>query len=597
LTEQQFKRIAQQLENVKSTLRDILQDVERKKFSKAYVRARRREVVRVLGEYLRCSQSVQISGGQLFAWFAILVLCSRVLFARLVECLETPPEERTDTQTSCCTRFIQYLFRVVAEAQLEIAVELSKGPKTEEALSRERERWVNDIEYFAALTFMVAEYAHRQFGVSRAFEIDRHLQAIYTSEVILYTTKERYRDHLWHAVRVWLLGLVIGEAYDLFNKMWIHPTSSQGGTRLSKAQALENWTIAALFHDIGYALKIFEKIVGQVCFLQSPPINGLKENIRDTIDSEVRRFANFASGETCEFLSLKPASEELDHGVVSYSHLHNILGSYADGAADKKAYEPALRAIAQHNRFDEPVAWKVDPISVLLILCDELQEWKREQVEPRLLQKELIAGLSFDRAGSLPRTRFVKDLNLSISFFVRLGESRATPKCSLQPDTVRKLKISMRYEENWDRETGEFKFHVPYVWLSRSRNFQRADLTGFPLSVMLIMIHPVHDDLVKLKQHEWELLKEFCDEKDDDDQYRFPWIERWIDDARVRHKPLNDGSQESLTLRISELSHEPKLLFRSAEDILKGYEEWRNHWPQKTSIADPQGTAKSLGEE
>jgi hypothetical protein len=83
-----------------------------------------------------------------------------------------------------------------------------------------------------------------------------------------------------------------------------------------------------------------------------------------------------------------------DHGVFSYLHLRNELQRLDPIAREKPAmsgppetwesencqrHARALRAILKHNLSREPVDVHQEPLTALLVLCDEIQEWQRPQ--------------------------------------------------------------------------------------------------------------------------------------------------------------------------------------------------------------------------
>ena len=81
-----------------------------------------------------------------------------------------------------------------------------------------------------------------------------------------------------------------------------------------------------------------------------------------------------------------------DHGIIGGVLLAaKIL--IVDGKEDKKlnvASVIASKAIMSHNLVTEShqVQWKDDPLSCLLVICDQLQAWDREYVIDTERQKK-----------------------------------------------------------------------------------------------------------------------------------------------------------------------------------------------------------------
>lgn len=117
--------------------------------------------------------------------------------------------------------------------------------------------------------------------------------------------------------------------------------------------------------------------------------------------------------------------DELDHGVVSAVVLRHLLAEAVEGDAAVEEYWPAIRAIARHNLQDAKFsvgqpgpapAWKPDndSISLLLLVCDEAQEWGRVRVDPKRYRQEVAAKMQFGGENPLESQRILHRLAVNV---------------------------------------------------------------------------------------------------------------------------------------------------------------------------------------
>lgn len=185
---------------------------------------------------------------------------------------------------------------------------------------------------------------------------------------------EYYQEHLSHMLRVTLLARAVGNEKNL---------------NLDHNQ-IKQLTIAALVHDIAYPLSYSQRVFNEIknsledcynCGVFTDPIISYKigeifENIQYILD-ENHTFADY-------FIHIGKSLNDNDHGVLSAIEFLTYL------KPDKReSYRDAAFAIAAHN-YDGPfkkLSYEKNPIAVLLILCDELQEEGRligQDTEPVL---------------------------------------------------------------------------------------------------------------------------------------------------------------------------------------------------------------------
>ena len=218
------------------------------------------------------------------------------------------------------------------------------------------------------------------------------------------------RDHYVHSINVFLLGISI------YSKS---PTLRESFSKSRKDSTFSNtdeeflyvWGMASMFHDIGYPIEIsynkIRRFLRVACYKDDSritPVPLIKdiEDLRiehdgsDSLDLIAERISSILS------IPFDKASEavkgyernmydscRVDHGYFSalmlMKWMSNIHGQYGSDAL--KPIVEASAAILMHNFHNHtftrspydlgPLSLDSDPISYLLILCDELQEWNR----------------------------------------------------------------------------------------------------------------------------------------------------------------------------------------------------------------------------
>ena len=140
--------------------------------------------------------------------------------------------------------------------------------------------------------------------------------------------------------------------------------------------------LASLFHDIGYPLAYFFRNVLQIheftpfVKIVSPNVKAAYAELKSLLNASVL-FRYVADEE------IRAKYEQDDHGVLSaMGFLIHFYGSgriHALNSEDKCVIELAASAIYHHtDRNDKsPLIFEYDPISFLVRLCDDLQEWER----------------------------------------------------------------------------------------------------------------------------------------------------------------------------------------------------------------------------
>lgn len=281
------------------------------------------------------------------------------------------------------------------------------------------------------------------YGIDKLEEYHRR----YTEfESLMYGSSAYYRDHVFHVVRVWMLGVFCLLKEFTPPEMFVEKLSLDGGANLPDKigffEYISMWTIIALCHDLGYPLEKAEQILDKTRkmmreFVPSPNIwnNFGYSGTQDNINEYVLKFIStkmkekLPAKETAEpeemeywgriqpkyYLKYAKSLESFQHGIISTIIIYKMLlyflesdfnlnDDYIYKKEDARQFyirREILRAIAAHTC---PDAYNIHltTFSSLLFLCDEFQEWGRRT------WNELYTGLTEDSI-SLQIEKFSQD--------------------------------------------------------------------------------------------------------------------------------------------------------------------------------------------
>lgn len=248
-------------------------------------------------------------------------------------------------------------------------------------------------------------------------------------EGLMYGANSYYRDHVFHAIRVWMLGVFCLMKKMNDEKMFVSNLTFDGGAKISGTinflEYISMWTIAALCHDLGYPLEKAEQILDKTRkmmreFVPNPNIwnNFGYSGTQDSINEYILKFISTKMKESSQsetagnqvyvgriqpkyYLKYAKSLENFQHGIISTVIIYKMLLYFLESdfnlnddhiysTEDARQFyirREILRAIASHTC---PDAYNihVTTFSSLLFLCDELQEWGRKT------WNELYTGLN-----------------------------------------------------------------------------------------------------------------------------------------------------------------------------------------------------------
>ena len=178
-------------------------------------------------------------------------------------------------------------------------------------------------------------------------------------ESILYGARNYYRDHVFHAVRVWMLGVFCLIKKDVGqNDSFYTQLAVDGGAdiprKLNFFECMSMWTIAALCHDLGYPLEKADSILDSTRkmmkeFIPNPNIwnnfgytgtqDSINEYILKFISTKMKKKDKGTCGETDEnnpkeyvgriqpkyYLKYAKSLENFKHGIISTVIVYKML--------------------------------------------------------------------------------------------------------------------------------------------------------------------------------------------------------------------------------------------------------------------------------
>lgn len=245
-------------------------------------------------------------------------------------------------------------------------------------------------------------------------------------ESLLYGASAYYRDHVFHVIRVWMLGVVflikpINEKEPFYQKIELDGGAKQGKDKtIGFFELISMWTIAALCHDLGYPLEKADQILAKTQkmmkeFIPNPNVwsnfnflgsqDNINEYILKFISTKMKKIpGNEGQGQGSTegeeyhgriqpkyYLKYAKSLEGFQHGIISTIIVYKMLLYFLESdfnLNDDYVYSPEdarqfyirreiLRAMASHTC---PDAYNIhiNTFPSLLFICDELQEWGRK---------------------------------------------------------------------------------------------------------------------------------------------------------------------------------------------------------------------------
>ena len=170
------------------------------------------------------------------------------------------------------------------------------------------------------MIWALSEYAHRCLGLPDQIDLRAHLGLAEREEPALHALRKFYRNHFFHAMEVCFLGHFLLEMEVTGIPLWKRalPSLPLAGT---KEDVLKLWYLAALLHDVGYAVDLAKGVRDVFRTLGAEDILG---EFVQGIDITILRVSQRLAGEKFQNYSLSDKPGE-DHGVVGAQHMRALL--------------------------------------------------------------------------------------------------------------------------------------------------------------------------------------------------------------------------------------------------------------------------------
>jgi hypothetical protein len=258
---------------------------------------------------------------------------------------------------------------------------------------------------FEQLIKKISNYAYDKRGLDARFEIKAWLENLLERELFLSITKKRHRDHLLHACRMALLGerILLGNItyddgkefrlLDLVRELFRKQKDTQKLLKLYEVDTLKNealdekilqvWFIAALFHDVGFIYEAFTEVWENLKdIMKYPNFREMHLDIEKALANFKKRFS---VSDVREYNS--KFTREFDHSKIGACLISNLLGE-SDLICDMAAF------ITDHHSSNETLEFTERPLSFLMVLLDEIQEWQRPVLGRKLRDQILSEKIS-----------------------------------------------------------------------------------------------------------------------------------------------------------------------------------------------------------
>jgi hypothetical protein len=375
---------------------------------------------------------------------------------------------------------------------------------------------------------LLCEWAHTR-GVPRTLPLETWLTKTYESELALYALsgKGSHRQHLFHVQDECLLGCVLLYSCwkDQPKETYLEKLSATSGDFDEKNTIdllLCNWFVAALLHDIGYALQVIPQGLEALSESMVRALGDMVDDIRQLLSQAPNKIADYDPTPTRASSHLEIG----DHAHVSMATVLAHLRLLNDQWRTASAYNQAAAAIIDHDSQNAPIDYAADPLSMLIVLCDQLQDWGRPRLDASALARNFLSNLR-----KPPKERYeplsIQELFTSSHLYVnaQLDES-----CNLVHPTSADSHPIMVFLLDGP-EAGRGGYEPAVAWLDTCRAFQRirpAENVDLPW-IHVVLQHNVASDGVS----ELHRLSRFAY----DDPERYGTILDWL--AQVRTKEQN----------------------------------------------------------
>ena len=263
-------------------------------------------------------------------------------------------------------------------------------------------------------------------------------------DLLMFLPHKRYRGHDIHQFNVATLGLFFLDTC-LRNGQLLRDYVARVHKLSDSDEVDKAWLMASFLHDhalpISHMFRIAPLIYAikrdksrssygdAVTALQKALVLTYDDLFSDPVRHVYRKFviaSEYGSAALEKLISKEMskigfqrqvAKNELDHGVLAAANIASIF----DSSPIDLTVQTSARAIAVHSLMTEKISFKEDPLSFLLVLCDELQEWGREiAIFPEILIETSSMRIGKFCCDGSKRRLLTDNLTVSFRFFSNL---------------------------------------------------------------------------------------------------------------------------------------------------------------------------------
>ncbi len=338
--------------------------------------------------------------------------------------------------------------------------------------------------YARSLVHLMDVFGHEVLHVEREVDIAGYMERIIESELLLHAVSDYYRDHLFHLVDLCLLGdfLLTSRSSTrrghLFRILMPPPEgNSASGARFHIDEVRRQWFVAAVFHDVGYLFSLLARLPAMMLEHEPPKhhrqlIGSLERVLRGEVRELERKISDLTGHLSTETVGL---DRGVQSAVILWDHLVRAARNGNDDGQLVRRYLPSLRAICQHSLASEPIRQDTNPLSYLMVLCDELQDWGRNRVRARELRRYTVFRRADDANWQERRVPILTELFFPIQAlegddFVLTVDHSGTTR-GAQPSS-RSSRIVFRIVQVYGQDEVGYLNPI-YLWLLRAQNLQR----------------------------------------------------------------------------------------------------------------------------
>jgi len=344
-----------------------------------------------------------------------------------------------------------------------------------------------DFESLRSLLWLVCEYGHEGLGLDRRIDLEKHLGLAAMEQPALYGLTQFYRDHLNHVIQVCLLGWLLLETNIGSSPKYFWEIISQRMGNAEKKKILQQWFVASLLHDVGYAIEVGKGWASLMSMFENPSFTTMREDVLKAI----QKLRSIATNQA-DWNFRDEDEPEHDHGVASAIHTKEMVESLSKNrpVADLNA---ATLAMAHHNHWHARINFDIEPLTAWLVICDEVQEWDRPWLSTDRAGLALTAAVLYPERGSqLGHEDISKVLvNIKTQWSDGVGSEVSSSGDALE--------FEIQYTPEIHRQ-----YRIFSAWVGRSASLQRLGLSnaGFDVRFRLISKIEAPEGLVRLQP--WE---------------------------------------------------------------------------------------------